>query len=353
MNENARQLSLALDAVAGAVAEWAVSRHIELDPTLPSRFGEKWRRDWVDDTRIRVLQLSQSIAAREPLLFIDAAAWSRAAYVARGMRADDLDTSLRSIRDVLEADVPEPVRTTAVQHVMRALDDGSMSSFEQGPVVGPDVPFGKQLLLYMQAMLAGRRGEAEQVVLELVDSGAPVQDAYLHILTPAQIEVGRMWHRGEITVAEEHLATRTTEGAMGALRARFPRTPANTRTVLTTTVGGDLHGVGVQMIADFFEMDGWRSINLGANMPIGDLRQALTEYRVDLLAISASSALSVRSVGEAIDQVRCSPTERVKVIVGGYPFNVAPALWRELGADGSASSAPEAVALGNRILTPR
>ncbi|MBL8756982.1 MAG: cobalamin-dependent protein, partial [Phycisphaerae bacterium] len=206
---------------------------------------------------------------------------------------------------------------------------------------------------YLQAVLAGRRDEAEQVVLEFVDSGAPVQDAYSFILTPAQIEVGRMWHRGRITVAEEHLATRATEGAMGALRRRFPRAPANSRTVLTTTVGGDLHGVGIQMIADFFEMDGWRSIHLGANMPIGDLRQALTEHRVDLLAISASSALNVRSVGEAIDQVRRSPTERVKVIVGGYPFNVAPELWRELGADGSASSASEAVALGNRLLTQR
>jgi methanogenic corrinoid protein MtbC1 len=123
--------------------------------------------------------------------------------------------------------------------------------------------------------------------------------------------------------------------------------------VLTTTVGGDLHGVGVQMIADFFEMDGWRSLNLGANMPISDLRQVLSAHHIDLLAISASSSMHVRSIGELIDHLRRPPTEGVKVIVGGYPFNVAPELWRELGADGSAPSAVEAVALGNRIVALR
>jgi methanogenic corrinoid protein MtbC1 len=353
MNETARQLSITLDAVAGAVAEWTVSRHAEIDPALPERYGERWRREWVDDTRVRVLQLSQSIAVREPLLFVDAAAWARGAYKARSMPADDLDANLRSLRDVLESDVPEPVREPAVEYVTRAVDDGGMSSFEHGPRIGPNEPFGTEVLRYLEAVATGNRRDAEQIVLDLVDSGVSVQDVYTFILTPAQTEVGRMWHREEITIAEEHLATRATEGVMGALRARFARAQTNDRTVLTTTVGGDLHGVGVQMIADFFEMDGWRSLNLGANMPIRDLRQVLSAHDVDLLAISASSSMHVRSIGEVIDQLRRPPTEGVKVIVGGYPFNVAPELWRELGADGSAPSAVEAVALGNRIVAPR
>ena len=273
MNETARQLSITLDSVAGAVAEWVVSRHAEIDPALPERYGERWRREWVDDTRVRVLQLSQSIAVREPLLFIDAAAWARAAYKSRGMQTDDLDANLLSLRDVLESDVPDPVRETAVEYVTRAVDDGSMSSFEDGPRVGPDEPFGTEALRYLEAAVTGNGRDAEQVVLDLVDASVSVQDVYTLILTPAQTEVGRMWHREEITIAEEHLATRTTEGVMGALRTRFALAPSKDRTVLTTTVGGDLHGVGVQMIADFFELDGWRSLNLGANMPICDLKQ--------------------------------------------------------------------------------
>jgi len=351
MNENARQLSITLDSVTRPVAEWTVSRQFEIDPTLAERYGERWRRDWVEDTRVRIVQLSQSIAVREPLLFVDAAAWARAAYEARSMPADDLDANLRSLLDVLKTEVPEPIRQPAVEYVTRALIDCGISSFENGHPVGPDVPFGAEVLRYLEAVLTCDRQVAEQIVLELVDSGISVQDFYSFILTPAQTEIGRMWHREEITISEEHLATRVAEGVMGALRSRFVRAQAKNRTVLTATVGGDLHGVGVQMIADFFEMDGWRSINLGANMPISDLRQALIEHRVDLLALSASSPMHVRSIGEVIDQLRQPPTQDVKVIVGGYPFNVAPELWRKLGADGSAASAAEAVKLGNRLFS--
>jgi len=350
MNAIARQLSVTLDSVAGAVAEWTVSRHTELDPALPERYGDQWRREWVADTRRRVLQLSQSIAVRNPVLFIDEAAWARAAYESRGMATGDLDANLRSLRDVVAAEVPEPVREVAVEHVTRAIDDGSVSSFEAGPRVGPGEPFGTDVLRYLEAVFTGSRRDAEQLVLDLVASGVSVQDVYTFILTPAQTEVGRMWHREEITIAEEHLATRATEGIMGALRARFTPGPSKDLAVLTATVGGDMHGVGVQMIADFFELDGWRSLNVGANMPIGDLRQVLCSHQIDLLAISASSSMHIRSVGEAIEQLRRPPTEGVKVIVGGYPFNVAPELWRELEADGSAQTAAEAVALGNRLV---
>lgn len=353
MNKTARQLSIMLDSIASAVAEWTVSRHVDVDPTLPQRFGKQWRREWVDDTRVRVLQLSQSIAVREPLLFIDTAAWTRAAYKARGMQPDDLDANLRSLRDVLESDVPEPLRETAVDYVERALDDGGIASIEQGAPIGLDSRFGSEVLRYLEAVLTGARREAERIVLDLLESGVSLQDIYMSILTPAQTEVGRMWHREEITIAQEHLATRSTEGVMGALRMRFPSTHSNGRIVLTTTVGGDLHGIGVQMIADLFELDGWRSINLGANTPIGELRRFMSAHHVDLLAISASNSMHIRSVGEAIDLIRQPPTQDVAVIVGGHPFNIAPQLWRELDADGSAPSAVEAVVLGNRIIASR
>jgi methanogenic corrinoid protein MtbC1 len=36
--------------------------------------------------------------------------------------------------------------------------------------------------------------------------------------------------------------------------------------------------------------------------------------------------------------------------VGGYPFNVMPALWRKIGADGYAADAEGAVEIGNRLI---
>lgn len=46
---------------------------------------------------------------------------------------------------------------------------------------------------------------------------------------------------------------------------------------------------------------------------------------------------------------RSSECGGVKILVGGYPFKLAPELWKMVGADGSASGAREAIALGNRL----
>lgn len=36
---------------------------------------------------------------------------------------------------------------------------------------------------------------------------------------------------------------------------------------------------------------------------------------------------------------------------GGYPFNVSPTLWQQLGADGFARNAQESVAVAGRLVT--
>jgi methanogenic corrinoid protein MtbC1 len=105
------------------------------------------------------------------------------------------------------------------------------------------------------------------------------------------------------------------------------------------------------MVADFFEVDGWDVIYLGANTPSTDIVSVVRERQADLLAVSASTLLHVRAVGELIEQVRkderCAKT---KVLVGGPPFRSVQDLWSELGADGSAISATEAVKLGNSLV---
>ena len=39
-----------------------------------------------------------------------------------------------------------------------------------------------------------------------------------------------------------------------------------------------------------------------------------------------------------------------KIMVGGYPFNIAPELWRRIGADAWAPDAAEAIAVADRLL---
>jgi methanogenic corrinoid protein MtbC1 len=52
----------------------------------------------------------------------------------------------------------------------------------------------------------------------------------------------------------------------------------------------------------------------------------------------------ISTVKSLIEQVRASDmVHPVKIMVGGYPFNVEPNLWRQLKADGHAQDAQAAI----------
>jgi methanogenic corrinoid protein MtbC1 len=105
------------------------------------------------------------------------------------------------------------------------------------------------------------------------------------------------------------------------------------------------------MVADFFEMEGWDTYYVGANTPVDSILQTLQERQADVLGISSTMHYHVNAVKVLVDQVRASDVgQRVKVLVGGYPFNLHPDLWRKVGADGCGQDAQEAVALANRLL---
>ena len=58
----------------------------------------------------------------------------------------------------------------------------------------------------------------------------------------------------------------------------------------------------------------------------------------------------LRGVDELIHLVRAQPACRdVKILVGGYPFLVAPELWERVGADGTAANAQDAIALAGSL----
>jgi len=71
-----------------------------------------------------------------------------------------------------------------------------------------------------------------------------------------------------------------------------------------------------------------------------------------VLAVSATMGHRLHAVRDLVERVRAHPRcARLRILVGGHPFTVDPALWRTVGADGSAADAEAAVESANRWLT--
>jgi MerR family transcriptional regulator, light-induced transcriptional regulator len=177
-----------------------------------------------------------------------------------------------------------------------------------------------------------------------------VRDIYLHVFQRTQYEIGRLWQVNQISVAQEHYCTAATQLIMSQLYPYVFGGEKTHGTLVAACVAGELHEIGARMVCDFFEMDGWNTYYLGANVPTPDVVEALIERQAAVLAISATITYHVRAVEALIIAVRGAPEcDSVKILVGGYPFKVAPELWRDIGADGSAPDAQAAVILAKRF----
>jgi methanogenic corrinoid protein MtbC1 len=247
--------------------------------------------------------------------------------------------------------LPEPVQPLATQYLDEAIGALDEQTVDLSAPLQPDTPHGQIASSYLLAVLEGDRRRASQVILDALDQSESVHDLYLHVLMPAQAELGRLWVTGEINVAEEHFASHTTKMVMSQLLSRAAFQPPNGKTVLAAAVAGNQHDIGLCAVADFFEMGGWRTIQLGADVPIADLVQAVEFFVVDLLVLSVSLNVQLDTFKSTIQAVRSSARgDVVNTLAGGLAFADSGNLAVEMGADRYAADPEEAVRLGGQLV---
>lgn len=306
---------------------------------------------WQSVLRNCVEELAASLAAGEPRFFTGYLSWLQSALTARGLPSGALPAALKSLAKVLARELPPESGARAAGVCEQALGALRVEVPETPSWLNLDTSHGRLAASYLLALLEGERARASSLILEAAQSGASVPQLYLEVLLPAQQELGRMWQADEINVAEEHFATSTTKAIIAQLRLRASMRQRNGKTLLAAAVAGNQHEIGLQIVADLFEMEGWRVIQLGPDMPIPDLAEAVEFYQPDLLALSVSRPPQLVTLTETIQAVRRGQRGAdVKILVGGRALAEAANLAQQFGADGYAADANAAVALGNSLV---
>jgi MerR family transcriptional regulator, light-induced transcriptional regulator len=182
---------------------------------------------------------------------------------------------------------------------------------------------------YVDALVEGDLAAAERLV---EDSGVEIRTMYLQVLQPALYEIGRRWQEAEISVAQEHLATATTQSLMARLAERLGAGSRRGRKALVACAQGELHWLGVRMVADFLDADGWDVLFVGALSPPEAVAALAAEQRVDVVALSAALGERVPEIVRAVEALRAH--EHVPLIaVGGQAFAADAAVALSTGAD--------------------
>lgn len=318
-------------------------------PEFASRFGDVGRYKCRDDALYHLTYLARSVQTGSHILFIDYLAWLRILLHRLGIGAEDLAANLealaQAVEEILQSDAA-PV--LACLHVaIERLPDLSVES---------ESTFLEPLARrYLDALLRGDRDTAGTQINNAVATGMSVRDIYVNVFEPCQYEVGRLWQIKQISVAQEHYCTAATQLMMSELYQHFLGQSGDCGyKFIGICVENELHEIGLRMVSDMLEMDGWDTIYLGANITIDDLLDTLREHRPDVLGVSVTMTFHIDRVIKLIQMIRADDLlAGVRVIVGGYLFNVDIDLWQRIGADGYARNAEEAVTQANQLMAVR
>lgn len=318
-----------------ALALEITSRH-----DLADRFGPAGRQRCLEDARFHLQYLAAAVDARSAAMFLDYIGWAKVMLARRNVTGDDLARNLEVTANVLH-DYPD-----AVAVLRLALEELPSMPDDVATLLDPRAPLWSAACDYLSALMRGSRREALQVVTGALDGGASLRDVYRQVFEPVQQEIGRLWQLNLVSVAQEHFCTAATQHIMTQLYERIFSGERSDRRAVAMCVGGELHEVGLRIVTDLLELEGWQTWYLGASVPPSSAVQLCVERKSDVLLVSATLPPHIPAVAEVIRLFKGRPElGSAKVLVGGRAFRTAPELWRRIGADGYGADADECLEL--------
>jgi 5-methyltetrahydrofolate--homocysteine methyltransferase len=167
----------------------------------------------------------------------------------------------------------------------------------------------------------------------------------------AMAEVGRLFETGEYYVPEMLVSARAMQAGLSVLKPSLRE--ANVQTagkVAIGTVQGDLHDIGKSLVGMMLEGAGFEVVDLGVDIPSGEIVKAARENRADLVCLSSLLTTTMPGMREAVREIKKAGLwPKIKVMVGGAP--VTQRFADEIGADGYAADAPSAAKKAKEILS--
>jgi len=348
---NESTLSQALIKAYDSLSMEITQRKHEAFKELITEYDIEWSK-LLEYTHYDLSSLVNAISSSSPEVFKEYIGWAATLFESNSIPLDLLKKNITIIEEVIRSLLPADHQELLSKYLKAGISEIVTHSKHQPTYIDTNSPHGCLADKYLDALLSANRDKACQLILDSFRNGVSIRDIYLNVLQPVQYEIGRLWHLKKISVAQEHYASSVTQLVMTQL---YPSITLNAQEkskgiVVAVCVSGELHEIGIRMVADFFEMDGWTTHFLGANMPVPDLVETLLMHKPDLLAISASMSSNLVKAKRLIKAVHSSHTHPIEVMVGGYVFNSLPDLWKQVGADYYAENADAALRIANHLL---
>ncbi len=201
-------------------------------------------------------------------------------------------------------------------------------------------------------LLDGDEAGAWATIESAIAAGAAPERVYLDVLAPCLHEIGSLWHRGTIDVADEHRAAAVATRIVGRMGPRFAHRGRRRAGVVIGGAPGDPHALPVAILADVLRGARFRVVDLGANTPPSAFVKACSATD-DIRAVGVSVSTNGARDGAASAIAAVHTAKPGLMIMAGGPALRSRRAALALGAHDWASDARGAAMLLDDIAPPR
>ena len=190
-------------------------------------------------------------------------------------------------------------------------------------------------------------GDAALPTTRLVE----VQHGFQQGIGPAACLTGSWWEADRMDFASVSVAVARLQVAVCELSPEFllnARPVSGAPKRLLQVNPGCQHTLGSLMAAEFFRLGGW-AVQVAQSLEPAEWVDSIASDWFDVVGLGLAIEAQLPALQAALPRLRsASANPGIKVMLGGPLLQQRPELVRALGADFSASSADEAVALADR-----
>jgi len=258
--------------------------------------------------------------------------------------------TLEATRYVILHELPKEMSELINKFVDSGIVELMQPTAESESFISLSSPLGYLATSYTKALLSGDRRTASKLIMDAIGKETSIKDIYLNVFQQSQYEIGRLWLDNKISVAKEHFCSAATQQIMSQI---YPLIFAQQRigqSFVAANVGDELHEIGIRMVADFFEMEGWDTYYLGANTPASSIISAIKENNAAMVGLSIAIPHHRTALKETIIKIKEATHGKVKVLIGGVAINSSSVNLNEFQADGYAPDAQGAVDIANKLM---
>ncbi len=199
------------------------------------------------------------------------------------------------------------------------------------------------------ALLQGNKEALLEAVKEELAKGRNPLAVVNESLIPGIQQVGEKFNCKELFLPQLMLATEAMQEAFAYLKPMMVQDESNKAgRMIIATVEGDIHDIGKNMVSLMLRNHGIEVVDLGKDVDADTILDTAEREKISVIGLSALMTTTMVAMKEVICRAR-QENKPLRFVVGGAV--VTPEYAKEIGADGYAKDAVQAVDVVKRLLS--